>query len=204
MQQTKGKRKSRSTLIGFLVLFTLPVLIAWVAYFSGWFNDISTTNKGEWVKPIVDFQTFSPVYSDTKPLKMQLDETWKLILFQAVTECQDERLHSSCIFNLFMMNQAHTALGIESDRVELVLYNGDADYDKAELAAIKNRFIGLKVINGHSLQMLKLSDEYIYIADPLGNIMLRYPIVRTQQEAFRKGGDILKDLKKLLKLSRIG
>ena len=203
MQQIKNK-KSRFTLFVFLGLFTLPVIAAWIAYFSGWFSDINTTNKGEWVKPIINFQKFKPVYSDDMPLKMQPDESWKIILPEAVNQCQNEQQHAPCIINLYMVNQAHTALGILAERVEMVLYNGDAIYNAAQLEILQKRFIDLRIINGLPTQTMKLPTEYIYIADPLGNIMLRYPRVKSQQEAFIKGGDILKDLKKLLKLSRIG
>lgn len=204
MHQIQDKKNSRTTLIAFLGLFTLPVIAAWAAYFSGWFDDIRTTNRGEWVEPIVNFEKFSPVYSDNVVLQMAPNETWKLILPQQVNQCQDEQKHTLCIVNLFMMSQAQAALGKEAKRVEIILYNGKADYESTQLESVKARFLDIQVVNGKSSQSMNLSQQYIYIADPLGNIMLRYPLVKTQQEAFSKGGDIMKDLKKLLKLSRIG
>ena len=44
----------------------------------------------------------------------------------------------------------------------------------------------------------------IFIADTLNNVILRYPLQVEQQQAILHSRDILSDLRKLLKLSRIG
>ena len=50
----------------------------------------------------------------------------------------------------------------------------------------------------------KLDPAKIYVADPLGNIILEYPQPKTDQEVLTFGKAMLSDLRKLLKYSRIG
>lgn len=45
---------------------------------------------------------------------------------------------------------------------------------------------------------------YWYIADPMGWVMLRYPAPVSAPDALRRAQDLLDDLHKLLKVSRIG
>lgn len=204
MEQTNYKKKNRFTVVAFLGLFTLPIIIAWAAYFSGWFEDVNTTNKGEWVTPIVELEDLHPLYSDDTPVKLQPGETWKLILPAEVSQCQNDQTDSICLVNLYLIGQTHMALGKDSERLERILFNGSARYDEQQLQALKQRFTDLKVLNSRSPATAILAKDYIYIADPLGNIILRYPLVESQQAVPLKGKDILKDLKNLLKLSRLG
>lgn len=203
MEQTKFKKTNRITIIGFLVIFTVPIIMAWIAYFNGWFEGVATTNKGEWVQPILELSEFNPVYSDDKPVPLKPGETWKLIYPAKVSECQSDQGDSICMINLFLIGQTHMALGKESERVERVLFNGPTDYEPEQLKALQERFIDLRVVNSNSNRVLDLSTDYIYIADPVGNIMLRYKVVEKKENVFLKGKDILKDMKNLLKLSRL-
>lgn len=50
----------------------------------------------------------------------------------------------------------------------------------------------------------QLQADRWYIADPMGWVMLRYEAPRTPEEALRRAQDVLDDLHKLLKVSRIG
>ena len=202
MENSNQKRNNRLTIIGFLLLFTLPVILAWTAYFSGWFTDISTTNKGEWVYPIIDMNKLSPSYANQDALELQQGGKWRLLVPGAVSQCQNEETDKDCLLSLFEIGQAHKAMGKEIERIERVLYNADSAYTEAELSSLKERFVDLRVINGSKAP--GLDPSYIYLMDPLGNIILKYPAVSNQEEAFLKGRDIVKDLKKLLKLSRIG
>ena len=70
--------------------------------------------------------------------------------------------------------------------------------------SLQERFVDIEIASGKAIAELNLSADYIYVADPLGNIMLRYPIIADRDAAFVKGNDIYFDLKKLLRISRIG
>jgi hypothetical protein len=202
LQIVDHKKDNRTTLIAFLVVFTLPVMAAWVAYFTGWFEGMSTTNKGEWVKPVIEFEDFNPLYADGDVVLLEPGQTWKIILPASVADCNDEQAESLCLINLYMIGQTHVALGKEYQRIDRILFNETAAYDEQGIAALKQRFVDLRIVNGKSTTK-QLSTSYIYIADPVGNIMLRYPLVKSKEDVFIKGKDILKDLKNLLKLSRL-
>lgn len=203
MEQTKYKKGNRITIVGFLAIFTLPIVAAWAAYFSGWFDSIDTTNKGEWVKPIISFSDSNPVYTDGAAYVTKPGEKWKLIIPAKVSDCQNEETDLDCLLNLFLMSQTHTALGKNIERVEKILFNGLNEYSDEQIKALQERFVDLRVVNSSKPVVRELPANYIYIADPLGNIMLRYSVVNNREEMPLKGKDIMKDLKKLLKLSRL-
>ena len=125
------------TIIAFLALFALPVIFAWIAYFSGWFDTVETTNKGEWVQPILSFEDYSPTYSDGSPVVLEPGQTWKLIIPANVADCQQEDTDSRCLINLYLIGQTHIALGKNIERLERVLYNGTASYTDEQLKTVK-------------------------------------------------------------------
>ena len=45
---------------------------------------------------------------------------------------------------------------------------------------------------------------YIYLVDTMGAVFMYYPTYADEQESILKGRDMLKDLQKVLKLSKIG
>ncbi len=204
-KSTEHKTNNRVTLIAFLTLFTLPVALAWIAYFSGWYDELDSTNKGQWVKPVLMFEEFSPVYgSDGQAVVIMPGETWKLVYPALVQDCQDNSGDSICHLNLFLIGQVHLALGKESNRMERQMFNGTAKYTEAQYNAVTQRFLGLRVVNSNFESTDLLSSDYVYIIDPVGNIILKYPIVKSKDAVPLKGKDILSDLRKLMKLSRIG
>jgi hypothetical protein len=203
LEQTKYKKANRITIVGFFAIFTLPILAAWAAYFSGWFDGINTTNNGEWVKPIISFSESNPVYSNGDTYVTKPGEKWKIIIPAKVSDCQNEETDLNCLVNLFLMSQTHTSLGKNIERVEKVLFNGINEYSDEQIKALQERFVDLKIVNSIEPAVRYIPSNYIYIADPLGNIMLRYSVVNDREEMPLKAKDILKDLKKLLKLSRL-
>ena len=54
------------------------------------------------------------------------------------------------------------------------------------------------------LAQLEYGLATIYIADPHGNMLMAYPLVAGEQAILMQGKDVLRDLKRLLKVSKIG
>jgi len=209
LQQTKKaaphKTSNRLTIIGFLVVFTMPIIFAWVAYFNGWYNEAESTNRGQWVKPVLMFEKYQPFYADTDhPVVIKPGETWKLVYPSSIHQCLDDDLDSICHINLYLLGQTHLALGKEANRLERMLLTSSEEHSKGQENIITQRFIDLKIVNTNGLWQGELSEDFVYIIDPVGNIILRYPIATKKEDVFLKGKDILYDLRKLLKLSRIG
>ena len=113
-----------------------------------------------------------------------------------------------CMENVYRMRQIHMGIGKHSLRVQKVLFL--TNQHPGELSKLFINYAGQQVINTDSVDLDTLLDKFrsekvinptkaghIYISDPLGNLMMSYP-----SDINPKG--ILKDLKKLLRASRIG
>lgn len=182
------KKRSKIPLL-LVVVFVLPVVLAKFALDNDWFNKAST-NKGELLTPSLDL---SPITTDLEP-------NWRL-LYVMPEQCAEK-----CENALYSLSQIWLALGKESDRVTSnVLFTEISDNAKrAELQdqdtlkmLITDRQIVSKVFKD-------VSTDGIFLVDTLGNIILRYQTPQEKQTAVMQSRDILADLKKLLKLSRIG
>lgn len=98
------------------------------------------------------------------------------------------------------MRQVRTAQGKEMDRIERVWLLTDAGMPSAELL---REYEGTYVarLNDPKLAAALPADAdraaHIYLVDPLGNVMLRYP----ENPDPRK---MIRDFERLLKYSRIG
>ena len=102
-----------------------------------------------------------------------------------------------CLKNIYLLRQIHTALGKDMNRLQRVLIsNSESEID------ISKSYPGLTIIKNKPDKLSGLlnnisSKTSILLVDPLGNVILRY------DNKF-EGKKLLKDIKKLFKLSRIG
>jgi hypothetical protein len=171
-------------------VFILPVLLAKLALDNSWFNQ-AATNKGELLSPIVDMSVLKTTEQEPK---------WKL-LYVLPEVCTVE-----CENALYSIAQVRSALGKESDRAEVVVITHEKS-NVVQLALLKEQQnIRLLNTNLKSLQQI-FKDEStvaIFIADTLDNVILRYPLQVEQKQAILHSRDILLDMRKVLKLSRIG
>ena len=87
------------------------------------------------------------------------------------------------------------------DRVIPVgLYSPEVNTD--ELGVLKEKFWKFDLMSAASRDRLKSNE--IYVSDPLGNVILKYPTPKTDEEVLSVGKAMLSDLRKLLKYSRVG
>jgi hypothetical protein len=93
-----------------------------------------------------------------------------------------------CKAGVYLLHQSWLALGQERDRV-VPMRLGSESLDPLIKTAVNQT---------------GLAEGYIYIADPRGQLVLRYPIALTAGNELSAGEALLADLRKLLKLSRIG
>lgn len=194
-----ASRRGRWLVIGLAVLFMGPLAAAWIMYFSGDWAPGATSNKGELITP--------PRPLPEAPLTLAGGGTtdgnfphgaWTLYL-RTSDGCGE-----SCRDRLYLMRQSHIALGKEAERVRRVLLVEGAAPDTGWLAGEHPDLLVVQADGEDAAALLGAfpaagpeTADVIYLSDPLGNLMMRYPV---------EGDDrrILDDLKKLLKLSRIG
>ncbi|MFW1677272.1 hypothetical protein ACFVYJ_05755 [Pontibacter sp. JAM-7] len=147
----------------------VPMLSAMAMYYGGFALPEGRVNKGELV---VGQQLSSWFDAEQLPDKLN-NEHWNLIL-TAPRNCDS---NEQCTNWWQALQKIQVALGKDSDRVVLQL-----------LDAPQSGF------NGQSLTGL---GEAVWIADPLGNLVLRYEFSQSPRA-------VLDDLRKLLKLSKVG
>jgi len=180
-------RKSRKSLMLLLSVFIIPIVMAKLALDNDWFNE-GVTNSGTLIEhelTIAELDLTDEV----------LQKKW-LIISQIPENCP-----VLCKQALYGINQTFISLGKEMKRVIPVgLYV--SNLDKASLGNLK---AGVWKFNQVTTNVKEqLDPAKIYVADPLGNIILEYSQPTTDQEVLAFGKAMLADLRKLLKYSRIG
>ena len=184
------KNNNKVLILTFVAVFVLPVVLAKLALDNHWFNE-AATNKGELLQPPLDISSLP---------QTELSKKWKL-LYVLPAECD-----ASCQNALYSLQQIWSALGKEQDRVESVVLASESS-DAAHLQ---------QLIDSHHLTVLQVRQQSvnqvfkdsktngIFIADTLNNVILHYPIQSDPEQAVLHSRDILSDMRKVLKLSRIG
>ncbi|MCK7458856.1 hypothetical protein [Idiomarina aminovorans] len=176
-------RSHRSMIIVFLA-FILPVLAAWLFLSQNWYE--VGTNKGTLLQ--------SPITLNTEA--NQLPEGWQLG-YIAPQNCG-----STCENTLYVMNQVDVAIGKDTDRLTpVVLHQSESmQSDFNHSAPHITQMITPQLIE----QLSELPENTLFIVDPMHNVMLYYPTHSDKEKMIAEGKNILADLRKLLKLSRIG
>ncbi len=202
--QAAQLRRSRLTLVLLGVLFVGPLIGAWLLYSSGIRPGV-TTNYGTLVVPTTPLPALQ-LRSDTdQPQPELLLGRWSLVQLggsQCDTACAD-RLASSRQVRL-----ALGAAGVEKDRVQLVFIVPDAEAARAAARQLREAHKILHIVadsgpsGQRAAEVLKSADPLaVYLVDPNGNWLMTYENQPSADE-FQRG--LLKDLKKLLRLSSIG
>jgi cytochrome oxidase Cu insertion factor (SCO1/SenC/PrrC family) len=200
MSQTKQANNKKS-LILVAVAFILPVVLAKIALDTEFFNR-GATNKGELIDPVIDL---APAFS-------QKDPKWRLV-YVMPSDCDQV-----CENTIFTLQQVHLSLGKHIERVEPVVISTHSEskdlINKHFWEGVYARF---EAVEGpHTLEVLTLEEKIvndmfknvaldgIFVVDTLNNGMLRHPTHANEAAAVEGSRALLSDVKKLLKLSRIG
>jgi len=176
--RNNNTRKNRITLIALFVLFVFPVIIAYVAYFNGWFAS-ATKNHGELIQ-------------------------WLVVI-------EPNSCNADCLeMNLYMLNQTYQSLGKETDRINpLIVLPHTQQSEKFKthefpIAYSEYSSLGVKNLVKAGKLNKDLPANMIYLVDPLGNIFMRYPLIKNNQEAPAMSKGLRSDLLRLFKYSRLG
>jgi hypothetical protein len=171
--------KPRTTLLLIALACAAPVILATLAYYLGWAPG-SSSNYGELIAP-------RPIPG--APLE-KLRGKWVLVSFDAAA-CD-----RYCEQKLYYMRQTRRAQGKEQARIERLWLLTDGGRPRAELlAALEDAHVA--PAGGLQKDFPGNAVDHIYLVDPLGNLMLRFPRDPDPKR-------IIKDLNRLLKYSRIG
>lgn len=190
------RRRARILLVATFLLFFLPVVAAWLlnVYAPGW-RPFGMVNHGTLVQPVRPVSAVRLRHFDGTAMDPgYLSERWTLV------HLLDGDCGQSCIEALARSRQVQRALGDDMYRVQLLLVRAaPVDARLAELPA------GVDFAVADSGWLAPFSDTDagagpdagIYLVDPQGYLMMRYP-----QDVDRRA--LLADLERLLKISKIG
>lgn len=190
---TEARRKSgRLQLVLIALAFLGPLLIAaWLYFAGGNLAPEGRSNHGALLEPIVNLDDVVPG-SAIIPL---YDDNW-LLLYVNDLACDDP-----CRKALYTQRQSRLMLGKEMDRLTRVFLHGGTPPDTVFLAAEHAGLITIQDSSLHGLlnnkRPVDLPAGGYYLIDPLGNLVMYF---RPDIDP----ADMVSDIKRLLKLSRIG
>ena len=180
-----------------VTIFVLPFAISYYLYEKHLSGDkLNTTNYGTFINPIFSLidTSFYNLSGDLRKYD-SLDKNWYLI-YLANKNC-----NKVCKDEIYLLRQVNIALGKDMNRMQRIVLLAESDSDHLGQEMIK-QYPNLIVVSSQpsSLnEIFRLEDisHNLFLVDPNGNVILGY------DEGF-KGKKLLKDIKKLLKLSIIG
>ncbi|MEL7448851.1 MAG: hypothetical protein AAFN78_06555 [Pseudomonadota bacterium] len=197
-----AQRRGRLVLLGLALLFMGPLAASWIWYFSGSSpaETRGTTNRGELISPArplaqVAFPSLDGPAPDSFPRGV-----WTLMLIDG-SGCQ-----TACQETLINLRQVNLALGNDVDRLRHALLVTGTAPDVAALRTQHRDLFLLDATGGAGPLFFKpfptdangaVDGSRVYLSDPLGNLMMSYPMDGDPK-------NMLKDIEKLLRLSRIG
>lgn len=189
MEQERQRRAGRRRLLMVLAICASPLIASYFTYYV--IKPSSRTNYGT----LLDPRSY-PMPALAGILLQAYKGKWLMVQVNGA-ECQP-----ACQKRLYDMRQLRLAQGKEMERIERVWLVTD---DRPLEATLLHEYDGMRYLRV-PLQALQtwlpveqggVVSDHIYLIDPLGNLMMRYP----------KDADpnkIKKDLAKLLSASSIG
>lgn len=191
--------RSRLTLLGIVATFVVPLVLALVLYarLDIW-KPSSYVNHGRLMEPVAPLGFLEAVGQEGDALSLhEFDGHWTLI-YLAEGACGIQ-----CQSQLFKMRQSRAMLGRDLVRVNtFYLALGSEATSSFDVLAAEHPALRVGQVSADSIgpQKQAFSAEEagrFYLLDPLGNLVLEY-----DEQSTTKG--VLKDLKRLLKVSNIG
>lgn len=182
---------ARAKLVALGALFAVPIVASTLAYH--FWPMQSTANYGELLLPPALVTEVALARDDGKLFRFsELRGKWVLIASDSGA-CPE-----ACLAKLTLMRQVRLALGRNALRVDRVFVADDIRaLDRAALAPFPGMVI-TSIPPGMVLPAQPVNDRaYIYLVDPNGNVMMRFPAASDPRR-------MLKDLERLLKASQIG
>ena len=179
--------KTRLFLLLIILSFAGPLILASLMYkYSEYIPIASPKSHGNLIEPVITIKQKSDLYD------LLIDKKW---IFMYVYE--NESCDLVCEATLYMMQQVRESVGRERNRISnvIIVNNNFINLDNKKIIEKYNKIKFLKIIDNSFFD--KLKKNHLYLVDPLGNIFMYY------EKDFNPKG-LKKDIKKILKISRIG
>ena len=191
--------RPRLMLLFIIACFAVPLAAAW--WLVGRWTPSDTVQHGELLNPARPLTAlrFTPL-NDREPDGTTLRGHWVLIYAGSAEECA-----AACRTALYDLRQVRLALGKDMGRVKtLLLLDNEpiaelrqwlADEHAAMIVGVAD--LAARTELAGAFPIPGAGGEWIYLLDPLGNLLMRYSVASEPR-------GMLKDLQRLLHLSRVG
>ncbi len=191
MSNEKIKKANRRKFLLLLALMCAPVIISYTLYFLEYRPE--STHYGD-LLPIVKVTGKGTNQSDNTILRMKdLHGKWVLLTVDS-GHCDE-----ACQKKLYFIRQVRLVQGKEKHRIERLWLINDNVTPDVELA---KQHEGAFFVNAKDSEILsfietkELQTRHIYLIDPIGNLMMRFP---ENVDGTKMG----KDIKRLLHVSQL-
>jgi cytochrome oxidase Cu insertion factor (SCO1/SenC/PrrC family) len=190
---SKQSGSARVQLILMILVFAAPVIMSYVWYFL--VHPVAGKNYGTLldVHPLPEVHLKDEGGHETS--LAALKGKW-LLVAEDTGDCKQD-----CEAKLYALRQIRAGLGHNDDRVERVLLIEGDENVRSEIVKQYSGTHWLHVPDKRLTDALTTEKgepkDHIWVVDPLGNVVMRYPL-----HPELKG--ILKDMERLLKASQIG
>jgi hypothetical protein len=185
-------RAGRWKMLALLLVSAAPVVASYFMYYV--VRPEGRRNYGELVNPQRPLPAFTGIDAQGQPVSLtQLKDQWLLI------SVADSTCDAACQEHLYLQRQLRETLGKEKDRLDWVwLRTGTAPLSdalkQATSAAVVLQLDAAQLATWLEPAPGQRLEDHLYVVDPLGNWMMRFPANMDPKQAKR-------DLDRLLRAS---
>ena len=176
-----------------LLLCAAPVIASYITYY--FIRPEGRLNYGELIEPQKPIPSLMAQDLNGNAVNLQsLKDQWLLISVSGAA------CNAQCQHHLYLQRQLREGLGKDKDRVDwLWLITDEAEIDKALLPALKTATV-LRISQAQLATWLDAStqknlSDHLYLVDPIGNWMMRFP----PQADMANAAKVKKDIEKVLR-----
>jgi hypothetical protein len=192
-------RAGRMKMMAVLAVCAAPVIASYFTYYV--IRPESRRNYGELIEPQRPLPSITALSVDGAPVQLpSLRGQW-LLISVAGGACD-----AACEKNLYLQRQLRESLGKDKDRVDWVWLVADKAPVRSSLLPALGQATVLRADAQQLAQWLapatgRQLSEHLYLVDPLGNWMMRFPASGTPQVDTVAAKNIKRDLERLLRAS---
>jgi len=191
-RKAASTRSGRWKMLGLLLVCAAPVVASYLMYYV--VRPEGRRNYGELVNPQRPLPAFTATDSQGKPVPLTaLKDQWLLI------SVADSACDRACQEHLYLQRQLRETLGKEKDRLDWVWLRTGATpltdaLGQATAAAVVLQVDATQLATWLQPAPGQRLEDHLYVVDPLGNWMMRFPANIDPKQAKR-------DLDRLLRAS---
>lgn len=183
-----------------LAAISLPMIMAYVVFSTGWGIPTGTINKGDLVLPATSIESLPIVDREGRSVDLLAGKKlWRWLIIGS-NQCEDQ-----CQNNLYLSRQVHIRLGEKAIRLERLYLNTDPRFSSEFSEQLSKEHPKLKqlhinsddwseLISSTSAGDNALEEKSLFVVDQEGFVMMSY-------DRSHAGADLLDDIKRLLKYS---